>query len=287
MWPRPTTSQCTAWWVGVACIWQTVHNSRGCKITHIKVHSSMATPNPYVVVLRAHQSDVVGLALAKQLVSELGDRAVLMYDVTRGSGAGTEIYSVFAPDRIIEITDAECKALSKYHVSVWYSFETSFSLMHDKLQAMFGEALAHVWVIEADVYFDGSPKLIFDAISQHAPSADLIGSDVTPQSYSGPGARWMWWSSLKGRFATIPYTERRTAFLPVMRVSTRYLAAMRDELDQSGGHAEVFMACVASYNNLSIVYLPHEFIGGMQCTKVVSYDSRPQNNDHKIYHKCT
>lgn len=96
------------------------------------------------------------------------------------------------------------------------------------------------WVIEYDVRFTGSWRMLLDTFDDN--SADLLATSVCDHAVN-PG--WSHWPSLQFPQQPVAEDERLRAFLPIYRISAPALALV-DEAYRSGvrGHYEVTMPTI-------------------------------------------
>lgn len=232
------------------------------------------TSNRTIYIIRDHLCDQRMKDLWSKLISEFPiEDCYIIFDNTNGAldSAFQEQYK----DQIIVQTVDECKKKSEYFESMYHSTHVSLCFALENI------SFDYAWLVESDVYFDGSIKETLKDETDDDFKATYV------EDYGPGNADWMWWDTLSGDIIDTPNDKKGKSLFPVTRYSSRMVDAMRKSTETSGGFCEVYALTIAKLNDYKIgninrdAYIPEMFT----FSQTISLKNLPNNNDNKMYHK--
>jgi hypothetical protein len=235
-------------------------------------------------VFRTHTFDARIRRVWNKLLDDIGDttRVYLLYDDTTHPLPDDIANS---STNIIVHNEGMSRAYTPYHWYNWYNADTVFAMLGERLE---GIDYSYVWVIEHDVFCDGSYKESFNMVASS--TEDLIAPSLHPYM---PEVNWNWayWHHLysnKYLDCELPLENRWKAFMPVCRVSKRFLAMLKEHVKTAEcfGFLEVLFPSLVAKTGLTMRAMPDAMIGDISILVVVSdAGDKPNRNDHRLYHK--
>lgn len=170
----------------------------------------------------------------------------------------------------VTVSEADCIALNSLH-NVGREQGSLFKIEgHMVAISKFLSANTHIfdpmeymWFIEYDVHCHGSFKTIFDKVANSKADLLMKGSDDTNEIRTVINEPyWVWWENgLQGEIAAIHPVHRRGGFLPIMRVSNRFVKCIEHNLGTSSGFFEIYLPTLCYLNKLSLEALPEDIFG--------------------------
>lgn len=234
-----------------------------------------------VYVIRTDVCDEYFLECWEKMRKELGQQSVYVaYDNTNKTLTKSFVKK-YGKSNIVNVSSNKCKEVNPFHQDMCYSVE---SILARCVKKIYPKRYNHMWLIDNDIFCDGSWKVIMNKINNSSSStkhADLLGT-YTVKKYSPAEKDWPHWNKVMGRLGrSVPVHKRAKCFFPLTRFSRKLLRAVVKEIGHSGGFSEVYIPTLAVANNLKIEDIPSSVIG--------KFDWRPvaiqHNNDNKLYHQ--
>lgn len=228
-------------------------------------------------VLRCHFVDETVLVRYLHMRADLGPENVFMLlDTTNTTSLETQHTTAAAQQTIpglITISHESAKAIDPLLDSfnlpgLGYRAEAAIIAAWDAIKPS-----DHLWIIEYDVHCEGSWARALAPAENLRSDLVMKGGDdrfSVRTFWDSPG--WCWWLDVFGALGTFPILQRVGGFGALMRVSERFVSALREELGLSTGFQEVYLPCLAVARGLSYEALPSECVG------IVRYrpDVRPE-----------
>jgi hypothetical protein len=133
----------------------------------------------------------------------------------------------------------------------------------------------HNWVVEFDVDYAGNWRDFFLRVSGF--DSDLLTTTLMDK-YSDPD--WYWWDGAVCPYP-LPAQRTRRAFMPIMRISQRFVSTYRQMVEQGwGGHYEFLFPTIAGEGGLMV----HDLGGarpGQKEAGLAAYTNTP--HDSRLY----
>jgi hypothetical protein len=244
-------------------------------------------------VLRAHLFDQQFQDALEKMEAELPRESVwILFDSSKAAPP-PEFQERYAP-RLILHTQEDCQSINPLHVSMWHTADSSLAIMWDHmlLHSKSEKDLDYVWLIESDVYCDGSYARCFDKALRS--KADFVVAylerygDLDKNGVHNDN--WCWWDSLVGIIADeVPRQERYKSFFPVSRYSKQMLKAVNENLGRSSGFCECYIPTLtALVPSLTLERCPDDMIGDLDTMSAgwkLSPASLPNARNDKFWHK--
>ena len=232
-----------------------------------------------VYILRAYLTNEQTLKAWEKILKDLpNDRCFILYDNTKNTmDTNSEFYNIYK-DKIILHTENDSKNKNSLHDNIKTNPEASIIIAYDYISSKIN--FDYLWLIEEDVYVDGSLKDIIYKFNND--KSDILAKDI--EEYKD-NQNWNNWSNLSGEYKNLELDKQVKVFLPIIRFSHNYLEILKANLGISSGFCEIYFVTLAKNNNLTYNNLPNNIFGEYYAHKVINLSNLPNNNDNKVYHK--
>jgi hypothetical protein len=168
----------------------------------------------------------------------------------------------------ITVSENDCSSINKLHnkgrhkgslykieaqiICVWRFLNRNSSIFNN---------YTDMWYVEYDVYCHGDIKVVLDKCN--CVNADLLvkGSDksnIIRTKQTEP--RWVWWNNLEGDIVKVDNMEQRGCFLPILRMSSKFLKCLEDNLGKSSGFCEAYFPTLCHVNNMILNVIPNDVL---------------------------
>jgi len=178
---------------------------------------------------------------------------------------------------VITHTEESCKQINPLHKSIKYSLDSVLWHVYDRIK---DKDFDYVWVLEDDVYIDGSLDGVI--IKNSGRTEDFLASFVEDYGANKDELNWMWWDALEGSVPLPPLEERVKSFFPVTRYSKEFLKEIHDRIGVYSGYCEVYIPTLAKQLGFTYGNLDESSIGNLSLGLI---NPLPNNADDRLYHK--
>jgi hypothetical protein len=180
-------------------------------------------------------------------------------------------------------TEETCKKINPLHKSIKYSLDSVLWHVYENVK---DTDFDYVWVLEDDVYVDGSLDGIIKKNSSS--NKDFLASFVEDYGSNEKELNWMWWDALdeskdSSLSSDVPSLKDRVkSFFPVTRYSKRFLKEIHDRIGVYSGYCEVYIPTLAKQLGFTYGNLSKNSIGNLSLGII---NPLPNNGDDRLYHK--
>lgn len=224
-----------------------------------------------IYVIRAHVMDDQLRDMWDKMTKELGEDCVyLLFDNTKN--VMTHDFMATNKDRVILMTEQLARIINPLHKSNWANGDATLGILYRTFEH---KPFENLWLIESDVYCDGSWKVVFDQV-KHMPH-DFLATFV--EDHNEQNDDWIHWDELYNY--NIPRTSQAKCFFPVGRFSKSFLEFVHVHLGKHSGYWEVYIPTLARNNGFTYANVPDQVIGEFHYAKVTV----PYLDDNRLYHK--
>lgn len=232
-----------------------------------------------VYILRAYLTNEQTLKAWDKFLQDLpNERCFILYDNTQNSmDINSDFYHKYKQNIILQ-KENDSKKINKLHHAIKTTPEACIINASKYISTKID--FDYLWVIEEDIYVDGSLKEILDISNND--NSDLLARDL--DSYTN-NKDWNNWNNLFGEYKNLPLEKQIKGFYPIVRMSKNYLKVMENNLGISSGFFEIYSGTLALNNNLTYNNFPDQMFGKFVAHKVIDLDNLPNNKNNKLYHK--
>lgn len=218
-----------------------------------------------IYVYRCHVWDDFTREQFRRLRADCGEEDVfVLYDDTRnpfpdGEDANVRPVRCTGPRRpdanVVLVNFRECCQINLFHRDNKEQVESQVIRFWEGCPAAFD----HMWLLEHDVVCDGSWKTTLDRCEDR--EEDFLATCVEEFEEN---RFWGLWYKLYGTIPRKPrLATRAKSFFPVVRLSSRMVDALRQNLNRYSGMCEVYFPTLAKHSGLTYGNVPKEMLGSV------------------------
>jgi hypothetical protein len=223
-----------------------------------------------IYVIRAHIMDDQLQQMYERMTKELGDCVYILFDNTQ-KGMTEEFLKKYS-GRVILMTEDEARTVNPLHTSNWANGDTALGILYREFK---DKHFDYLWLIESDVYCDGSWGAVFEQIRDM--KQDFLATII--EDYNETNSGWPHWNALVNYHVPLP--SQTKCFFPFTRYSNAFMKVIHDNIGKHSGYCEVYLPTLARNNSFTFANVPDHIIGKFDFVKVTV----PFKNDNRIYHK--